>query len=529
MPDVSSRFSVEEIGSIPARCGSDAVTSGGQLISFCPTDDGRITFSVDGVTGEPFDRLLEMRDETPAIFVSPDGSDVAYVAARGDRIFVGRCGGEGPPLAGFSRSVPPTFDGSGRHLAYAATLAAEQEYGLIVDGELVGGAVAPIRPAWSPDGSRLAYAEAKGTTKEDGRHRIVLDGTPGEWFQGLRNAGRALQFSPDGRRFAFYSVDGKAMARWTVDGRPQRWFNDSRSFDLAALRGVGVLEQVLPAAFSPDSRRFAYFADVVEKGVAVIEDDVAGPIVHSVTTPQFSPDSRHLAYTAQQLDKSLALILDGSVVAHWTEKPTGSPPVFSADSTTVAAMVMLERGGLFSKKQLVAVGGNRASFPAVEAEDAQAAPTLTRDGAHAAWWLRRKDVSILVVDGIMQADAPPPLSELTYDAADRLIYAGNAGDDYSVIIDGRPGPLVDDVAALFPAVEVWDHGDLGEPSVPYRASADGAHVAWVGMIDDDAHPVLDDEVGPAFKLVFDCQFQPDGSVRWWGQRDNRLYRIDAQA
>ena len=55
-----------------------------------PLDDGTLSWVWDGVAGEPFDAIGEMRDKTPCVFASADGGHVAYMATRGDRHFVGR-------------------------------------------------------------------------------------------------------------------------------------------------------------------------------------------------------------------------------------------------------------------------------------------------------------------------------------------------------------------------------------------------------------------------------------------------------
>src|SRR3990172_4020463 len=96
-----------------------------------------------------------------ALFSSEDGAHVAYVGRGGEKVFVGRDNREEPPFDAFSGSVPPTFGGGGRHLAYAAQVPGG-DFRLIVDGEPMGtSSVAPIAPVVSPDGGRLAYVEMR--------------------------------------------------------------------------------------------------------------------------------------------------------------------------------------------------------------------------------------------------------------------------------------------------------------------------------------------------------------------------------
>jgi roadblock/LC7 domain-containing protein len=335
---------IERVCSLPPGCAAEAVTADGHIIAFCPTEDGRLTFLWDGVAGAPFDGLFDLRDKSPAVFSSDDGAHIAYAGMRGEDSFVGRDGREDPPFAGFSRSVPPTFGGGGRHLAYGAQTAGG-DYRLVVDGEPVGSQpLAPTAAVFSADGEHLAYMEMRGEGR-DTECRIVLDGRPGDWFAGTRNAQGAMQFSPDGRHFAYYAIDGNGHARWSVDGVAQRLFNETTTLSLTRLRGIGALEPPLPARFSPDGQRFAYFADVVEKGVAMVENDVPGPLFKGVGVPVFSQDSRHLAYVAQTFDKKVGVVLDGALTAEWSATGAGEP-VFSSDSRRVA--VMLEREGAAS-------------------------------------------------------------------------------------------------------------------------------------------------------------------------------------
>ena len=85
----------------------DAVTSDGHAVSFWPRPNGGLRFAWDGRAEHPsFDRLGELRDGSPAVFVSADGAHVAYMAGRGESMFVGRDGGEGPACGTLTRSVP---------------------------------------------------------------------------------------------------------------------------------------------------------------------------------------------------------------------------------------------------------------------------------------------------------------------------------------------------------------------------------------------------------------------------------------
>lgn len=518
-------FTIETVCSLPPGCGADGVTADGHVFAFCAGDDGRLRFFWDGAPGEPFDSLGELRDKSAAVYVSDDGAHIAYMGVRGESQFVGRDDTEDPAFATLSRSVPPTFSGGGRHLAYGAHLSGG-DYRLILDGVAVGTeSLAPTAAVFSPDGERLAYMEMRGKTRSDTECRIVLDGRPGDWFAGTRNAPGAMQFSPDGRRFAYYAIDGDGRARWYVDGVPQRLFNEQPSLTLARIRGVGVLEPgPLPARFSPDSQRFAYFADVAEKGVAIIEDDVAGPLFKELRAPVFSPDSRHLAYVGRTYDKKMALVIDGAVSSEWDVNGTGEP-VFSPDSRRVAVTLERIAGGFLRKRSLYTVAVDGRSFPEEPGDDVSLAPAFNPDGTSVAWWLQRGKEAFMVIDGVVQQNMVGVVSDFQFDGLGRVVYAGQSGSSQTIVVDGRPGPLADGVVRLVTAREAFGHAPRVRAPVPFRISADGSHVIWAGQFEGAVRPVLDDEVGPEFDLIFDCSFDQNGAAVCWAQRGQEFVRL----
>jgi hypothetical protein len=51
-------------------------------------------------------------------------------------------------------------------------------------------------------------------------------------------------------------------------------------------------------------------------------------------------------------------------------------------------------------------------------------------------------------------------------------------------------------------------------------------VAWAGLFGDEARPVFDDEVGPAFDSIDECRFADDGTAGWWAQRGEVVLKVD---
>lgn len=519
-------FTAEALFSLPPGCTPDAVTSDGHVVAFWPQPDGRLRFVWDGVAGEPFDGLGEMRDKTAAIFSSDDGSHVAYVGMRGDRTFVGRDGGEDSPVDSFSRSVPPVFSRGGLHLAYGAGIGSP-EVRLIVDGNVVGELpIAPIQAVFSPDGDRLAFVEFREPAKGRSEFRIVLDGVAGSWFQGMRNAVGAMQFSPDSRRFAYYRVDGEGHCQWIVDGVAQRLANEIPTVSVTRLRRIGVVEAPLAACFSPDSRRFAYFADVVEKGVAIIEDDAPGPLFKAVGMPAFSPDSGRLAYVAQTFAKTLALVVDGVTLGEWPASDAGEP-VFSADNRHVAITLQRDEGSFLRKRHLVALAVDGHLLTEVSGDAASMEPAFSPDGERVAWWVRRGEISEIMVNGTPHTDAALASSEPLFTRTGHLVHGAIMVPDgrVTIMVDGRPGPFAD--VLRFPRTSIGLRGD--RPTVPFMISPDGEHVAWAGFFGEECRPVIDDRLGPTFDQVVSWAFGEEGTASWWAQRGEVVYRVTARA
>ena len=376
-------FVVEAMCGLPQDCLATAVTSDGHVVAFWDQPDGRVRFAWDGMAGEPFDRLGELRDKSPSIFASEDGQHVAYVGVRrGCGVFVGRDDTEDPAIEAFSRSVPPVFSRGGRHLAYGGGTV--DDFRLILDGRATSEfPIAAIPVLFSPDGERLLYAEVQGEGGTMAEARTVLDGVPGGWLAVTDNSASASRFSPDSRRLASGRFDGNGPARWLVDGVPQQVDEAAGRIGFERVRTPGEGEPPLIARFSPDSRRFVYLAHAPGRGVAVIEHGVARPLVRAIGDLVFSPDSLHLAYLAETLEGGYTLVLDGISGPSWPAKEGGGP-VFSPDSRHTAFIVRRDEGSFLRRRRLYTLVVDRRAVAERQGDDA-ATPSFSPDGEHVAW------------------------------------------------------------------------------------------------------------------------------------------------
>lgn len=219
----------------------------------------------------------------------------------------------------------------------------EQMYAIQSDGSGVSrmsdGNTSDITPAWSADGSHVAFASNRGS---GGNYEIYVMNRDGSGVHVVTSAGGFNWFpawSPDGTRIAFESArdgflavyvinaDGTGLTRLTADTAGDEhpsWSPDGTRIAFASARAgtaqiytmapdgsdARALTQSAAAAtapsFSPDGSRIAYVV-VPAAGAArvhVMASDGTGDAVVTdgtdfSTFPAWSPDGRKLAFMAQ--------------------------------------------------------------------------------------------------------------------------------------------------------------------------------------------------------------------------------------
>jgi Tol biopolymer transport system component len=242
-------------------------------------------------------------------------------------------------------------------------------------------------PAFSPDGSRIAFAQAVPgadvkifVADPDGSHAVAI---------GTDRAPHALVWSPDGTRLAFVSgdyqsgyrvvvvrADGSGSSTVSLDASvvsPPSWspdgtelaFATTNDTDIAAAKADGSGRRLLvqdstqdtAPSWSPDGSQIAFFRDLYGRYVLYsIRPDGSG--LHQLgqtqadplAPPQWSPDGSRIVFGGREIAgysrygyyyRSNVYVIgaDGAGERRLTDSPflsAGSTPSWSPDGTRIA-------------------------------------------------------------------------------------------------------------------------------------------------------------------------------------------------
>jgi hypothetical protein len=298
------------------------------------------TVIVDGKKGP---RYEDIREETPVF--SPNGLALAY-CARKDGKWRWVINGIEEPIFGKLTPTSFTFSADGKRHAYVARPGFRRNV-LVVDGKVVaGGEIGkPIpfdaAPAFSPDGSRLAYVEEM---VGDRTERVNLDGKPGAWTSGI---GRRLSMGfgadpvdggisnrPRPAVFSWaFSADSKHFAYTEFVGKRRRKVIDGVTTPLYEKIGVDF-------AFAPDGSDYAYMIADSEGQLSIVRSEGKPMPIDSIAdgTLTFSPNGKRLAFGGMRDGRDAAWV-DGKAAPVNMPASNHSALHFSPDSKRIAYSV----------------------------------------------------------------------------------------------------------------------------------------------------------------------------------------------
>jgi Tol biopolymer transport system component len=189
-------------------------------------------------------------------------------------------------------------------------------------------------PAWSPDGTRIAFASAREGTFDV--YVMNADGTDTKRLTSTNENDRGPSWSPDGSRIAFSrSSDGGQVWVMNADGTGARRLTDE------------LAEEGEPS-WSPDGRWIAYTHRA--SGTDIREIWVARPdgtgrrgvtkLEARSYAPDWAPDSQHLAFSANRGGVRYDIYtigVDGKDLRRPVRSPTDAfEPSWSPDGTEIA-------------------------------------------------------------------------------------------------------------------------------------------------------------------------------------------------
>lgn len=285
-------------------------------------------------------------------------------------------------------------------------------------------------PAWSPDGTRIAYTSTDPGRRSGGNCKggLWVIKTDGSGERRIADVARNPDWAPDGSRLAY--EDGSGVAVISADGGDSRllvpgasspsWSPDGTQ--LAFARGSGMYvaaadgsgERLVTSLgdqpdWSPDGGRLVF--SIPGRGLRVVNVDGSG--LRSLTTagvdPAWSPDGRTIAYTSAPAPEVITIKADGSgqpraygcsnFVEIWCSDPSWAP-----DSQRLA-LVRAWDGKDQGDSHLVAYGSQaqthtpRPRTPIVMAARGGGTTTITPGGEAYALAVTRETTAALVRAG----------------------------------------------------------------------------------------------------------------------------------
>jgi TolB protein len=246
---------------------------------------------------------------------------IAYVtkAAQRYQLWVADADGENAQsaLASPEPIISPAWSPNGSQLAYVSF---ESRKPVVYTHDVVSGKrrlIANFRgsnsaPAWSPDGRTLAVT----LSRDGGSQLFAIDAAGGEPRRLAQSSGIDTEpaYSPDGKNIYFVSDRGGAPQIYRIP-----------SLGGAAERVTFTGSYNISPAVSPDGRWLAYISRV--SGVFKLHVmDLASGVANAISdtsadeSPSFAPNSRLIVYATQQQGREVLMTttLDGKIKARLT-------------------------------------------------------------------------------------------------------------------------------------------------------------------------------------------------------------------
>jgi len=263
----------------------DILFAGNRLAYVATRHDRKAVVVLDGKEMPAYDRVGHLRgnEEGHVAFVGTNGQNWTVVV---DGANVGAH--QRPAEEHDNRTL--VLSPVGARVAYVSL--ARQRDGndvdLYVDGKVVRTAAGVHSVIFSPDGRRLMASFTENKPSRNTTERVMVDDWTSLDYEGIPAEGSVtrgfpnMQFSPDGKRFAFLARNAHSSFV-VVDGQESQGYSKIQNF-----------------RFSSDGRRYAFEAYDPPGGWVVVVDGKEGPKLYGLADGSltFSPDGSRVAYAA---------------------------------------------------------------------------------------------------------------------------------------------------------------------------------------------------------------------------------------
>ena len=204
-----------------------------------------------------------------------------------------------------------------------------------VKGPLVRREGMESHPAWSPDGTRIAFASEEPLAGDAKLYTVRADGSGLTQLTTGATEGRGPAWSPDGSRIAFVQLDASSatLAIMNSDGS-----------GVTPVPGTQGIYNHAPPSWSPDGTRLA-FGRLISTAYAIWTVGPDGSGLTRLTSgacgdfdPSWSPDGTKLAFVACTGDGGGGIFIvdaDGSNQRQLTVEPTDRSPSWSPDGRRI--------------------------------------------------------------------------------------------------------------------------------------------------------------------------------------------------